>query len=296
MNAVQAPGLDALSHSDVSRSLPRTMPSGLSQATTITMRTVRERWRSLLVWSLGFVGITAIELAVYPSIQASTEGWQAMLDQWPDALKQAFRLDAYASGPGFLNTELFSMMFPLVLIAVALGVASSATAGEEERGTADLLFSLPIVRGRVLAAKAIGMAIGVTVVMLSGVVTIVVGAPIVDLSIGVAEVLAAGLMTMLLALLFGCFGLFLGALTGKRAAVLGGGIGLAIAAFLVQVLAPMADWLEPWKNASPFTWALDSQPLINGIDWSDTGLIVGVSALLLAATAVVLHRRDIAGR
>lgn len=274
----------------------RGTPSGLDQVRTVAARTLLERWRSLLVWSLGLAGITVIELAVYPSIQASTEGWQAMLDQWPDALKQAFRLDAYSSGPGFLNTELFSMMFPVVLIAVALGVAASATAGEEERGTADLLFSLPVVRGRVLTAKALAMAISVVVVMLAGIVTIIVGAPFADLSVGTSEVLAAGLMTMLLALLFGCFGLFLGAVTGKRAAALGGGIGLAIGAFLLQVLAPMADWLEPWKNASPFTWALDSQPLINGIDWSDTGLILGVSALLLTATAIALHRRDITGR
>ena len=66
-----------------------------------------------------------------------------MLDAWPDALKEAFGLDAYTTGPGFLNTELFSMMFPIVLIAVALGAAAAATAGEEERGTADLLLAAP---------------------------------------------------------------------------------------------------------------------------------------------------------
>jgi ABC-2 type transport system permease protein len=271
-------------------------PSRGGQVVTLTTRTLRDRWRSLLVWSLGLAGITAVELAVYPSIQSTSQGWQAMLEQWPDALKEAFRLDAYSSGPGFLNTELFSMMFPIVLIAVAVGAAAAATAGEEERGTADLLFSLPVRRGQVLTGRVIAMTVAVAVVMLAGVLTIVVGAPFADLSVGTAEVLAAGVMTAMLGLLFGCFGLLLGALTGKRAVAIGGGIGLAIAAFLLQVMAPMADWLEPWKKFSPFSWALDSDPLLHGIDWSDLGLLLGVCAVLLALTAVVLHRRDIAGR
>ncbi len=275
---------------------PASPPSGPAQVATIASHTLRERWRSLLVWSLGLVGISAIELAVYPSIQATGQGWQAMLEQWPDALKEAFRLDAYTSGAGFLNTELFSMMFPIMLIAVALGAAAAATAGEEERGTADLLLSLPVVRGHVLTGKAIAMVLGVVVVMAAGAVTIVVGAPLVDLDVGVVEVVAASVMTALLGLLFGCVGLLLGALTGKRAAALGGGIGLAIAAFLLQVLAPMADWLEPWQKVSPFSWALSADPLLNGVDWGDVGLLVAVCALLLAAAALVYHRRDIAGR
>ena len=271
-------------------------PSGASQVATIANHTLRERWRSLLVWSLGLVGISAIELAVYPSIQATGEGWQAMLEQWPDALKEAFRLDAYTSGAGFLNTELFSMMFPIMLIAVALGAAAAATAGEEERGTADLLLALPVLRGHVLTGKTIAMALGVVVVMAAGAVTIVVGAPLVDLDVGTLEVVAASVMTALLGLLFGCVGLLLGAVTGKRAAALGGGIGLAIAAFLLQVLAPMADWLEPWQKVSPFDWALGSDPLLHGVAWGDVGLLVGVCVLLLGAAGLVYHRRDIAGR
>ena len=288
-------GTHSLTSSDVDAAAS-TSPSALQQVAIVGDRALRERWRSLAVWSFGLAGISAVELAVYPSIQATAKGWTEMLDQWPEAFKEAFRLDAYSSGPGFLNTELFSLMFPLVLIAVALGAAAAATAGEEERGTADLLLSLPILRGRVLAAKVVAMVIGVVIVMLAAALTIIVGAPLADLDVGTANVLAAGALTALLGLVFGCVGLLLGALTGKRSAALGGGIALAIAAFLLQVLAPMADWLEPWQKASPFYWALHSDPLINGIDWGAVGLMVGVGLVLLAATAVVFHRRDISGR
>lgn len=268
----------------------------MSTIEAIARHTLRERWRSLLVWTLGIVGISAVELAVYPSIRSASQGFQQMLQQWPEALREAFRLDAYASGAGFLNSELFSMMFPIMLIAVALGAAASATAGEEERGTADLLLSLPVLRGHVLTGKVIAMTVGVVAVMASGAVTIISGSAIVNLTVGTADVAAASLMTALLGLLFGCVGLLLGALTGKRAAVLGGGIGLAISAFLLHVLAPLADWLEPWQKVSPFAWALRSDPLLHGADWRDIGLLVAVCAVLLAVTAFIYHRRDISGR
>ena len=64
-------------------------------------------------------------------------------------------------GAGFLNAEMFSMMVPLVLIAVACSGAAAATAGEEDRGTADLLLSMPLSRGRVIFAKALAMVIAV---------------------------------------------------------------------------------------------------------------------------------------
>lgn len=270
--------------------------SSAVQIVALVERTLRDRWRSLLVWSLGLAGISAVQLAVYPSVASTAAGWQSMVDQWPQALREAFHLEAYTTGPGYLNTELFSMMFPLVLTAVALGAAAAATAGEEERGTADLLLSLPVTRGRVIAAKTIAMVLGVAVVAGAGTVAVVVGSPLVNLSVGTVDVLAAGLMTSLLGLLFGAFGLLLGVLTGHRSAVLGGGIALAIAAFLLNALAPLASWLEPWQKVSPFYWALHSDPLLHGVDWAMAGLTTGVALLLLAAAVWVFQRRDISSR
>lgn len=270
--------------------------SSSSQAVVLTGRSASERWRSVLVWGLGLAAMAAIELAVYPSIAKSSAAMQDYVDQWPEAFKQAFGLEDYATGAGFLNAEMFSMIVPLGLIAVALGAAAAATAGEEERGTLDLLMSLPVRRWNVVLAKTLGMVIGVVVVSVLLVVTIVVGAPMVDLEVTAGNVVAATLMCGLLGLLFGGVGLLLGALTGHRAVALGAGMGLALAAFLLNVLAPMADWLEPWQKLSPFYWALDNKPLASGVDWAGAGLTLGLTVVLVVAAAVAFERRDISTR
>jgi ABC-2 type transport system permease protein len=188
------------------------------------------------------------------------------------------------------------MLVPLVLIAVAVGAAAAATAGEEERGTAELLLSLPVSRTRVLVAKTLVMLTSVAVVALAGWVALVVGTPLVDLDVAAVDLGAAFVMTGLLGLLFGALALFVGALTGSRAASLGAGIGLAIAAFLLDVLAPLADWLEGWQAASPFAWALQNEPLSTGVDGPGAALLLGVSLLLVVLAWVVFRHRDVSTR
>lgn len=274
----------------------RTVPRAVPQVLTLTLRTLRERWRSTFGWGLGLVLIAIVQLAVYPSVAKSSASMQEFVDQWPEAFRQAFNLDAYTTGAGFLNAEMFSMMVPLVLIAVAVSGAAAATAGEEERGTADLLLSLPVSRGRVMAAKVIATVLAVALVALATFVTVAVGAPLVDLDIS-AGALAAGMtMTFLLALFFGAVCLFVASATGKRALALGTAVGLALGSFLLNALAPMADWLEPWQKVSPFHWALGDNPLVNGLDVPMLWLLLGAAALLVVLADITYHRRDIGGR
>jgi ABC-2 type transport system permease protein len=270
--------------------------SASTQTVVLSGRSLRDRWRSLLAWGLGLVGIGVIQLAVYPSVSRSSTALQDFIDQYPEALKEAFGMEDYGSGPGFLSTEMFSMVVPLVLIAVAVGYAAAATAGEEERGTLDLLLALPVRRWDVVLAKTAAMVLGVAIVGSLLFLTILVMAPVVDLEVATSGLAAATLMSALMGLLFGGVALLLGALTGHRAAALGGSVGLALAAFLLQVLAPMADWLEPWQPASPFEWAVGSKPLTQGLHLGYTGLFVGLFVLLVALAAVVFERRDISTR
>lgn len=266
------------------------------QFLAVLNRTLSERRRALAGWSLGLVGIVAMQLAVYPSVAKSAENWQTMLEAWPKPLRDAFGLDAYTTGNGFLNAELISMMFPLVFTAVALGFASSATAGEEERGTADVLLALPIRRATVLTAKVTAMALGVLMVAAAGAIGVLVGAPMADLDVSSAGFVAATFMTAMLGLLFGSVGVLVGALTGRRGAALGVGLGLAIGAFLVDALAPMADWLEPWQKVSPFYWALHVDALSDGLDVGMAAALVCAVVALLGAALMAFQRRDINSR
>lgn len=99
-----------------------------------------------------------MQLAVYPSVHSQSAKMRDLINSYPSAFKAMFGMEGadFTSGPGYLSTETFSLLAPLMLIGPGIALGTGAIATEEERGTLDLLMASPVSRGRVLAAKALG--------------------------------------------------------------------------------------------------------------------------------------------
>ncbi|HEY3293777.1 MAG TPA: ABC transporter permease subunit [Candidatus Nanopelagicaceae bacterium] len=259
----------------------------------LLLKTARDHWRSYLIWTLGLVAMVGIQLSVYPTIRSSAAGLATFLDNYPEALKQIFRMEDYTSGAGFLSTELFSMMLPLIFISIGASWGANATAQEEERRTADILLTLPISRERILGIKITTAILAQVLLAVVTVLSLVIGIRFVDLSLGTSKIIAGALTGTLLGILFNSVATFMGAAWGKRSVALGGAIGLAIAGFLFFSLAPLVDTFERITPINPFQWTLGSRPLYDGIDVGYTAFSLVFSLVLYVASLFVFRRRDI---
>ena len=257
----------------------------------LVSQSLRSHWKSISAWSLGIVAIIAMLLAMYPSVQESAAQMDQFIAQFPDALRALFRITDYSSGPGYLSTEMFSAMAPLIFIAVATAWGASATAGEEDKGTADLLFALPISRTSVVASKAIAMTIVLGIIASVLAVSLFVGKTFVDIDLSVSNLFAACASTALLGAVFGGIALLVGAWSGKRAFALGMSVGVAIASYLLYSLAPLVDWLENLLPYNPFEWANGAQPLFNGWDfWGLIWLSLTAGIFIIGAMVAIRSR------
>ncbi|MDO8309535.1 MAG: ABC transporter permease [Actinomycetota bacterium] len=256
-------------------------------------KTWRDHWRGLLAWTAGLVAIAAVELYVYPGIRDSSASIGQLMESYPEAFREFFRMEDYTSGVGFLNVELFSMMVPLVFIAVGATWGAAATAQEEERGTADFLLALPVGRGQVLITKMAATILALTGIALALMLTLAVGTDLVDIDIPLGHIAAACLASSLLGGLYAGIGFLLGALTGRRGVALGVAIALGLAAFLAYSLAPMVDAFDAVNPVNPFAWSVGSNPLAGGLAASDVLRLVGVSAVLYAGALLAFARHDV---
>ena len=260
---------------------------------SLILKTWHDHWKSLLSWAGVIVAMTSIQLSVYPSIVKTGDAATQFIDAYPEAFKKMFRIEDYTSGPGFLSTELFSLMLPLVLIAVGTTWGSSATAEEEEKGTADLLFTLPISRLKVLASKMIATF---SVLIFLGVVIYVnlyFGADMVDLTVNFNYILAAILSSIALGLFFSGLGFFIGSVTGKKGVSLGSASAIGLLSFVFYSLAPLVDNFDFLNPINPFDWAIGGNILFEGPDWTGfTKLIIG-TVLLYVGAAFVFKKKDI---
>ncbi len=197
------------------------------------------------------------------------------------------------SPEGFVQSRLFAFLSPLLFIALGIVVGSGTIAGEEERGTLDLLLSNPLDRWRVVADK---FAAGVVTMVVMGIGSwagLLVGALIVSMSISYVRLAEATASAALLGALFATLALALGCISGKRGTAAGIASAVAVASYLLNSLAPLVDWLEPFKRLSPFHYYIDASPVFNGIDPLHAMVLVMLVALLATVALVSFERRDL---
>jgi len=141
---------------------------------SVLLKSLRDVRRSFAWWSLGIVGLVAMIVAVYPSVR-DNPGLNKLVQDYPEALKSFIAFGGvvdYVSPAGYLGSELFSLMVPLVFLLALVGRGASTLAGEEESGTLDLLLA-----GGILLLLAIDMILprlgranaALTVLILAGV-------------------------------------------------------------------------------------------------------------------------------
>lgn len=259
---------------------------------TKTLHDARRNWPA---WALGVVATVAFIGAVYPSFRDSSQ-IDELLKNYPDALKSLFGIapgTEFSSGQGYLQTELFSFMLPILLLVAAISWGARAIAGEEESGTLDLLLTLPCSRTRVYMQKIEALLVLVTGLGVVAFLALCIADPLWSLRVPIAHLAAAVIATTLLVMHLGAVALAVGAARGHRGLALGTAAGISVIAFLWNGLAPLVSGLADFRWVSPWYHALGHDPLGHGLDLRGTGVLLAASAAWLVVGGVAFSRRDI---
>jgi ABC-2 type transport system permease protein len=260
----------------------------------VLLEALRERRRSLPWWALGLSAVIALNIAFYPSVRddPALSDYAKDLPESVRALFAGGELDI-VSPAGYLNSQIYALAAPLVLLIFTIGAGAGAVAGEEERGTLDFLLAHPVRRRDYAVQRFLALAVLVAALTIVLLATVALGSRLVELEIGFGRLLAASVSVGLLALLFGTLALAAGAISVGRARAIAVAAGLAVAAWIFDGLAQAVDALEAWRPILPYYHALGSNPLREGAPWGGWALIVAATAVLVVSSAVGLERRDV---
>lgn len=261
----------------------------------VTLKTFRDLARGLVWWGLGLVALVALIAGVFPTVRDNKQLNQ-LAESYPQAIKGLVSFGGvvdYTSGPGYLGSELFAFMVPLLFLVAAIGAGARAIGGEEERGTLDLLLALPLSRRRLVVEKLAALLGELVVLGLVLWLAVVVAAPLVDLGISVGHAGAAVLNVVALAFAFGAIALLVGAATGHRARAIGITAALAVAAYLVYSLSTLVGFLDQIKEASPFFHYSATNPLRSGLETGHFAFLVAVAVVAGIAAPLLFERRDL---
>ena len=260
----------------------------------VFLKSIHDLRRPILWWSLGLFLYAFVIVLFYPTVSDIPELNEILSDE--NLMFRAFigDIEDIASPEGFLTAEMLAFTFPLLFIVFNLWLGTSSLAGEERRGSLEVLLSHPVRRSTLLLQKFAAMVTGTAALIVVVFVGTVAGALAVDVDLNLLNVIQAYLSLGLLGVTFGALALFVGAWTGKPSTTISVGGAVGIVAYVANVFGPIVDGLEWAQYLSPIYYYIGSDPMTNGLNAAHVGVLVGASATLVGAAGYLFERRDLA--
>jgi ABC-2 type transport system permease protein len=261
---------------------------------SVALKAFFDQWHGTVGLGAFMAAYAGFIVAIYPSIAAIAE-LREIFDRLPEAFRALFAPGGIdiTTPEGFIGAEFFSIIGPLLFFGYSIAIGAGATAGEEERGTVDLLMALPVSRGRVLLEKYVALVVGTALLGVALLAGMALGSVVVGLELRYEGLVAIVASAVLLSLLFGTLALFLGGLTGRRTFSIGVAFGAAIASYFVYSFSELVEALEPLRPLSAFTYYIGGDPLGSGLDPLDVAVLTGATVVLLVLALATFRRRDL---
>jgi ABC-2 type transport system permease protein len=261
---------------------------------SIYLKTLRGFRVPILGWGLGLGALMAVVLAAIPSVLGTPEARAAVVALGPSFAWFAEPIKIDTAG-GYATWK-----YGLTLLVVAIWpilAESAMLRGEEDKGSMDVLLSLPRNRTRVAMEKVAAIWTALLAMgLLIGFLTFAGGAKV-SSDIGLGAAALFGLNLALIAGVFGAIALLVSQFTQERRTAAGVTAGLLLVFVVVDMVhrvVPNTLWLS---QLSPVYYFNLSKPLIAGYS-ANVGAMLAllVSSVILSSVAVRLFsRRDIGG-
>jgi ABC-2 type transport system permease protein len=261
---------------------------------SIFLRTLRSYRIAILGWGIG-MGVLVLEPMAAASTLVGTAAGRASLTQLASAFAFNAAPVAVDTAAGYATWKIG--VFILVMVIWPLLAGARMVRGEEERGSMDVLLSVPRTRARVVLEKLAAMWVALLAMAALIGVILFAGSRSFNPGYGFGDALLFGLDLALICAVFGGLALVLSQFTVDRRKAAGWTAGVLLVAVVVDSLHRLFPGTEWISRISPVYYYNLSKPLIPSYGTSAGGmvLLLALSLVLGVAGAWLFTRRDIGG-
>lgn len=266
--------------------------SGRAQVASISAKATSDARTALTIAGGGLFYMAALVGLIF---QGVGDKFGELTDAFPPEIMAMVGNADYGVPTGFYTGEIFSIVAPVAIAIVAIGMAAKALAGEERDRTMGVLLANPVSRTTVVLQKA-GAMIGMTVVVgFTAFLGVAAGNAMGRLHMSYSNIVAACLQLTAFGVLMGAIALFAGALTGISRVATAAGTGVTVLAYAAASFLPLSERFHEWAKASPFYYYYGNTPLENGFAWGYIAGLLGATVAFIALSVWAFKRRDLRG-
>lgn len=263
----------------------------------IFWRAIKDRRIILLVYSFSSVALLWMYIAFFPSFKDQSASLEQLIKSYPESFMKAFNFDikSFTTIEGFLSTEQYSFVWPMIVIFMMIGFAGSALAGEIERGTIETLLAQPISRVKLFISRYLA---GIFMLVIFVFFSIYAATPLCsayDISFKAENFTSLAILSFIFALSIYSIGMFLSAIFSDRGKVFFISGIIIVAMYVLNILAAIKESLADLKYASFFYYFNPQKALVyNEIDQWAFLVFLGTALVLTILGLIIFAKRDIA--
>ena len=255
----------------------------------ITRLDLRLRRRSTIWYAAGMALYTLVVVVLYPSFKHQT----SLNSLSGSAAAALFGITGPLTSPdGWLNANIYSNFFPLIMLLLTIGYGAAALAGQDEDGTLALMTALPVRRRAIVLQKVAAMAVQALLLAAAVAICVLIGRGF-QLNVSPASTIAVSAALLIMGLDFGLVTMAVGAVTGRRGTALGVGAGLAAVSYLVSSLASAISAIRPGRYFSLFYWSVGNDQISRGVSMADFTVLIVTGLAALMAAILAFRRADL---
>ncbi len=258
--------------------------------TSVFLKSLRDARIAILGWGVGMGLLMYVVLSAFKEVLGS--GCESIVSLAPSF--QWIAEPIALCTPGGYATWKYGFTI-LVMALWPLLVGARMLRGEEQRGSMDVLLTLPRGRARVALEKLAAMW---TALLLMGLIIGLLafgGSKTADADFGLGDALLFGLNLALICGVFGSIALLVSQFTQERGAAAGITGGLLLLFIVLDTVHRVVDGAEWISRLSPVYYYNLSKPLIPAYGTNPGGMLVllGLSVVLSGAAIWLFVRRDV---
>lgn len=265
----------------------------------IIWQTIKDRKLSLIIYSLSMVAFTEIYVALFPTFSSRQAEFDKLLQLYPEQMFKALGMEkanfTMTQVESFLATEQYSLIWPIIVIIMAISFASGQIAAEIEKGTIETLLSQPISRIKLYFSKYFSGVIYLITFTLVSVYGLIPLALLHDVSYKMANLNKIAVLGFVFALaVYGISMLASSIFSEKGKANFTVG-GILIVMYVLNIISAFKDNLKDLKYISLFHYYDYSAALVkNTIEAKSIWVLLEVAVITTLLGALWFSRRDVA--
>ncbi|PIR97053.1 MAG: hypothetical protein COT91_03480 [Candidatus Doudnabacteria bacterium CG10_big_fil_rev_8_21_14_0_10_41_10] len=263
----------------------------------IFWQTIKNRKKFIIVYAIIGVTLLWMYLAMFPAIAEKSDDFNKLLESYPESFTAILGVEEinFSTVENFIALEHMSIMWPIMVVLLLLGLAGPAIAGEIEKGTIELILSRPVSRVAVFAGRYLAATVALVVFILFSIFMVFPLAALHGIEISAMNHFKVSFMGLFFGLSVLSLGMLFSVIFSEKSKVYfttGGIVGLM---YIFSVASNLSENVAALKYFS-FFYYFDGVQVMTKSQLNGLSVLVFLFFILLSSAFAAYHfnKRDIA--